>query len=156
MRHRGAPLLLLAERLERFSDLGPLEVTDLDRDPLQRPGGDRERRHEAGVAVARHDLGRNFIDLQTKLAADMLLDPRVDGGVRSHRTAHAADGGFVGRAPEATDRAIELRHPTRDLEAERGGLGDDTVGATRHQSLAMPDRQLRRRFARRCVRTIAA
>src|SRR5256886_16024793 len=92
VRHRGAPLLLLAERLERLSDLGALEVADLDRDPLQRPGGDRERRHEARVAVARHDLSRNFIDLQTKLAADLLLDPPVDGGVGSPRPPPPADG----------------------------------------------------------------
>src|SRR2546430_16578946 len=61
VRHRGAPLLLLAERLERLSDPGALEGTDLDRDPLQRAGGDRERRHEARGAVWGPPRGRNVI-----------------------------------------------------------------------------------------------
>src|SRR2546430_16809224 len=46
VRHRGAPLLLLAERLERLPYLGALVVMELDRYPLQRPRGDRARRHE--------------------------------------------------------------------------------------------------------------
>ena len=36
VRHRRAPLLLLAERLERLAHLAPLQVANLGRDPLQR------------------------------------------------------------------------------------------------------------------------
>ena len=44
VRHRAAALLPGAERLECLADLGALEVPDLDRDALERPAQDRERR----------------------------------------------------------------------------------------------------------------
>src|SRR5260370_11697790 len=37
VRHRRASLLLLAEWLERLSDLAPLQVANLDRDPFHGP-----------------------------------------------------------------------------------------------------------------------
>ena len=146
VRHRRASLLFLAEGFERLADLAALKVADLGRDSLQGPGSDGQRGHVAGMAVARHDLRRDDVDLEAQLAADMLLDARIDGCVCADGPADPAHPCFFGCALQASDRAVELGHPARDLEPKRDRLGDDAVGAASHQGAAVADRDLGRRL----------
>src|SRR6266542_308743 len=59
MWHRGRAFLSLAERLLDFADLGLLQAANLERELLERRAGDRERRHQLGVAIALDDLRRH-------------------------------------------------------------------------------------------------
>ena len=61
VRHRAAPCWPEPNGSNASPDLGALEVPDLDRDPLQRPAQDGERREQLGVPVAAHHLGRRRI-----------------------------------------------------------------------------------------------
>ena len=55
MGHRGAALLPGPERLHELPDLGVLEVPDLGREALERPAGDRDRRHDRPDKPHPHD-----------------------------------------------------------------------------------------------------
>ena len=68
VRHRRRALLALAERLLRLAHLGALQVADLGRDALERPGQDGERREEHRVAVARDDLGGDRLRRRARAA----------------------------------------------------------------------------------------
>ena len=59
VRHRRRALLPLVERLLDLADLGLLQAADLEGELLERGGGDGERRHQLGVAVALDDLRRH-------------------------------------------------------------------------------------------------
>ena len=59
VRHRRRALLALGERLLDLADLGLLEAADLERELLERRGGDGERRQQFGVAIALDDLRRH-------------------------------------------------------------------------------------------------
>ena len=62
MRHGRGALLPLAEIFLGLEHLGPLQMPDLGRQPLDRARHDGERREIDGVAVARDDLGRHRLD----------------------------------------------------------------------------------------------
>jgi hypothetical protein len=132
VRHRRAPLLLFAKRFERFTNLASLQVPDLGCDPLERPGREGKRRHEVRVPVTRYDLGRDSVRLEAELFADVILDLGVDRGVSADRATHPSDGCVVGGTSQALARAIELRHPTGNLEAEGDRLRHDAVGPPGH------------------------
>ena len=91
VRHRAAALLAGAERLERLPDLGALEVADLDRDPLERPAQDGERREELGVPVAADDLGRGRVRGESEPVEHVALDLGADVRVRADRARDRAD-----------------------------------------------------------------
>ena len=99
------------------------------------------------MTVARDNLRRHDVHLQAQLGTDVLLHLRVDGGVGSDRAADASDRGVVGRVPQPVHRAVELRHPTGDLEAERDRFRDDAVGPAGHQRAAVTDRKVGRGLA---------
>ena len=64
VRHRRRALLARAERLLDLAHLGPLEVADLGGEALEAGAGQRDRLEQLGVAVARHDLGRDVLGAQ--------------------------------------------------------------------------------------------
>ena len=57
MRHGGGTLLPFAEIFLGLEHLGPLQMPDLRRQPLDRARNHGERGEVGGVTVARHDLG---------------------------------------------------------------------------------------------------
>ena len=59
VRHRRAALLAGGERLGDLADLGPLQVTNLGRQPLDPARDHGKRGEEHGVPVARDHLGRD-------------------------------------------------------------------------------------------------
>src|SRR5450756_2339773 len=77
----------------------------------------------------------------------MLLHLRIDGGVRADSAAHPPDRHLVRGARQPLLRTVQLRHPTRDLETERDGLGHHAVSASGHERAAMADRQVGRGLA---------
>jgi len=77
----------------------------------------------------------------------VLLHARIDGRVRAHRAADAADARILGGRLQARDRAIQLRDPACDLETERDRFGDDAVRAAGHQRPAVLDGQVGRGLA---------
>ena len=58
VRHRRRALLPAPERLLDLAHLGAGEVADLEREPLERGGDERERAEQLGVPVALDDLRR--------------------------------------------------------------------------------------------------
>src|SRR6266566_2001298 len=98
-------------RLCGIAELAALQVADLGRDSLQCPGRKRERRHEARVAIPGHDLRRDGVWLQAQLCAYILLDARIDSGMRAHRAADATHRDVVGGALDTGPSAIQLGDP---------------------------------------------
>ena len=133
VRHGRAALLLLAKWFEDLPDLAALEVADLGGDPLEGTRHGRQREHEGRVHVARDDLSGDRVGAEAELSAHVLLDPRVDGGVRADGAAHATHGDLFGGALEPGLDPVKLGHPAGDLEAERGRLGNDAVSASGRQ-----------------------
>src|SRR6185503_20304456 len=123
----GRTLLPLRERFLDLADLGPSEMADLGRDRVEGRGGDRERRHELGVTVARDDLARGLGGAQPEPGAHLLLDARIDLRVRADRPADRADAHGLARPPEPVAVAVELERPERRLVAEAGRLRDDPM-----------------------------
>ena len=131
--HRARSLLPRPERLERLAHLGALKVPDLDRDALQRPAEDGERRQQLGVTVAAHDLGRGRVDGEADRVEDMALDRLAHVRMRADRPRDRADRDLLARPLEAERVAPELGVPAGGLEPERDRLGVDAVAAPDHR-----------------------
>src|ERR1700674_292243 len=144
--HCGAALLLLSERLEDLAELALLKETDLGRYSLQRSRHRRQRGHEARVPVPGYDLRRHCVRPEAELFADVLLDLRVDRGVRANRPADTTHRHLFGRTVETVRSPVELGHPACHLEAESYRLGDDAVRATPPQRSPGADNHLGRSF----------
>ena len=61
VRHRRGALLAGGERLFDLAHLGFLQVAHLGREALEAGAGDRDRRQQLRVAVARDDLGGDVL-----------------------------------------------------------------------------------------------
>ena len=68
VRHRGRSLLARAERLLDLAHLGALEVPDLGGEALEPRAGEGDGLQDLGVAVARHDLGRDVLGREAERA----------------------------------------------------------------------------------------
>ena len=100
------------------------------------------------MPVPRNHLSRHGVHLEAELLAYVLLDSWIDRRVRAHRAADPTDPGLFRRVLQTSERAIQLRDPACNFETKCDRLGDDAMGSAGHQSSAMPDGQLRSRFAR--------
>ena len=78
MRHRARALLALFERLLDLAYLRALQVPDLGREPLERRPGERNRREQLGMAVARHDLCRDGLAREPEPSHHGAFDGRVE------------------------------------------------------------------------------
>ncbi len=141
VRHGAGALLPLGERLLHLPDLGSRQVPDLGRDPIQRGGGDGERRDELRVAIALDHLGARLFGAQAKPGADELLDARIDGRVRADDAADRADAHRLPGAPQTFAVAIQLERQDRELVPEAGRLRVDPVRPPDHDGVAMPQRE---------------
>ena len=147
VRHRAGALLALAERLLRLQHLGALQAAHLERDLLQRGPRDGQRRAELGVAVALDDLGRHRLHAEAEVAADLVLELRLDMGEVADRPRQLADGDRLARPAQPLEVASGLDVPDGDLEAERGGLGVHPVGAADGQGVAVAQRERAQRLS---------
>ena len=151
VRHRRRALLAAAERLLDLAHLGPREVADLEREPLQRRRQQRERVQHLGVAVALEDLRRARRRLEPEPLAGDPLDLGIGGGVGADRAGQLADADPLERARDPDAVALERERPAGELEAERRRLGVDAVRPADRDRLAgapRPARSQRRARAR--------
>ena len=137
VRHRRRALLAFAERFLDFANLGLLQAANLERELLERRGGDGQRRQQLGVTIALDDLRRDRRRLQTKPLAHRLLDRRIEMRKRADRAGDFADADRLASAAHALDIAAKLGVPERQLQAERHHLGMDAVRAADHRRLPM-------------------
>ena len=127
VRHRRRALLSLAERLLHLAHLGAGEVADLGREPVERRGDERERGEELGVAVARDDLRRDRLRLETEPLAGDSLQLRIGDRVRPDRARELSEAHAGKRMLEAFPASVELERPAGELESEGGRLRVDAV-----------------------------
>ena len=133
VRHRRRSLLTGREVFLGLAHLAALQVADFDGEALDRAGDDTERGEEHGVAVARDDLRRDWLDRKTQLVGNMCLDTRVDVG-------EGADGARDRAGRDAAPRRLEPFAVARELgiglgqfQPEGGRLGMDAVAAANAQ-----------------------
>ncbi len=119
----------LREELLRFQHFGALQVTDLDREPLDRRCDHAKRREEHRVAVARDHLRRDRFDGEPHLGRHMRLDARVDVRERPDRARDRAGRDLLAGRSEPLLRAGKLRVGLRELEPEGHRLGMDGMRA---------------------------
>ena len=141
VRHRGRALLALAERLHHLGDLGPREVAYLERELLERGGGDRKRGQEFCVAVSLEDLRRGGSRVEPQPFAGDSLDLRVGRGVGPDGAGELADPHPLQRVLKAVAVAVELERPDGELEAEGRRLRVHAVRAADLERLAVLLRQ---------------
>ena len=115
VRHRRRALLALAERLLHLGHLGARQVPDLEREALERGGGDGERGEQLRVPVALDDLRRGRLGLEAEPLAGDALDLGVDRRVVADRARELADANALERARDAAPGAVELERPDREL-----------------------------------------
>ena len=125
VRHRRRALLALAERLLDLADLGLLQAADLERELLERRGGDRQRRQQLGVAIALDDLRGDRRRLQAEAPADVGLDRRRqvrEGADRARELADADDRRGRARRARCRGRSRRTTAPAsaRTSSARRG------------------------------------
>ena len=92
VRHGGAALLTLAERLLGLERIGLLQIANLGSDALAGGCGGGKNTGEIRMVVTGDNLRGQRIVNQTQVLADVLLDKRVDGAVGSHRAGNGAKG----------------------------------------------------------------
>ena len=108
---------------------GALQVADFRRQPLDRRRDDAQRGEIHGVAVARNDLGRDRLDLESHLTRHVGFDPRIDLGKSSDRAGDRAGRDLGACRDQALLGAGKLGIGDGELQPERGRLGMDAVGA---------------------------
>jgi hypothetical protein len=123
------PFWPLAKILLRLQHLGPLQMADFGRDPLDRGGDHAERGKEHRVAIARDDLGRHRFGHQAEPVADMRLDRRVDIGERADRARDRAGGDFGAGGLQPGAVAVHLGIHARKFQPKGGGFGMDAMAA---------------------------
>ena len=83
--------------------LGSRQVPDLEREPLERRRGQRQRRQQLRMPVALHDLRRGRLGLEPEPLARDALDLGIDRRVVPDRAGELPD-------PDARKRGREPRH----------------------------------------------
>lgn len=137
VRHGGAALLTLAERLLGLERIGLLQIANLGSDALAggRRGG--EDAGEVGMMVAGDDLrGQRVVD-QTQALADVLLDERLDGAVGADGTGDGTEGNILASVLKTIEIALELPRPRAELHTEGHRLGMNAVGAAGAERIAL-------------------
>ena len=137
VRHSGAALLPLAERLLGLERIGLLQIANLGRNALA--GGRRGGEHagKIGVMVAADDLRGQRIVNQTQVLADILLDKRLDGAVRADSTRDGTEGDVLAGILKTVQIALELPSPRAKLHAEGHRLGVNTVSTAGAERVAL-------------------
>jgi hypothetical protein len=117
------------ERLFGFQHLGALQVADLGGQALDRRGHDTQGREIGRVAVARDDLGRDWLDDQAHHLGHVLFNARIDIGEGADGARDRAGGDLELGHRQALLGALELGVVAGKLEAEGDRFGVDAVAA---------------------------
>ena len=128
MRHRAATGLSRAKRLGHFPDLTALQMAQFGGYPVQIGTQNRQGRQDFGVAVARHHLGRDWLNIQAQPPGHVGLDFGGNVGVIAHRTrdhSHRDAGTGMGQSLPV---AIKGSHEGQKAQPKAGGLGVNAVG----------------------------
>ena len=134
---RGA-LLAAPERLGDLPDLRPLQVTDLERDPLAGTGDDREAPEEGRMPIPGHDLGSDRLGPEPQAGTDRRLDFGRDVREGPDRARELPVGDLLAGRRQPPSIASELRVPARTLEPEGDRLRMDAMRAAHHDGVAVP------------------
>ena len=137
VRHRRRALLAAPERLLDLPHLGPGEMSDLEREPIQRGRKERERREELGVAIALEDLGRARRRLEAERLACDALDLWARRRVGADRAGELAHAHACEGVLDPLSVAGDLERPAGELEAEGRRLGVDSVGAADREGVGL-------------------
>ena len=140
VRHRRGALLAGGERLFDLAHLGFLQAADLGREALETGPGDRDRREQHRMAVARHDLGGDVLAPQPQPLHHPRLDRGRDRGVGADGARELAEGELRESVLETGDVAVGLEGEAGQPQAEGGGLGVDAVGAADAERVAVLQR----------------
>jgi hypothetical protein len=108
-------------------------VPDLGGEALEPSAGQRDRLEQLGVAVARHDLGRDRLGRQPEPRQHARLVSRAERRVGPDRAGDRARRGLRERALQPLGVAMGLEGEAGELEAERRRLRVDAVGAAHAQ-----------------------
>ncbi len=111
-----------------LADLGPLQVADLDRQPLEAGAGERDAEKQLGVAVAGDDLRGDVPRADPQARQYAGLELRVRRGVGPDGPREGTDGDLVEGLGEPQGVAVGLEGEAGQLDAERRRLGVDAVG----------------------------
>src|SRR6478609_8547278 len=123
MRHRRRAFLARRKILLDLADLGPLQVTNLGRQALDRGSDDRERGEIGGVAVAWNHLGGDRLRAQAEGARNVFLDAWVEVGEGAYRARQRRGPDLLTRGVQAAAGADKLGVGDGELHSERRRLG---------------------------------
>ena len=127
-------------------------MAELDGELLDHRADQRHRVHEAGVAIALHDLGRSRLEADAEPRAHGLLHGGIEVREGADGARDLADRGLVDRAREPLAVAAQRLVQHQQLQAEGRRLGVDAVRAADAGRV----RCSRARAAQRGERAIAA
>ena len=137
VRHGGAALLTLAERLLGLERIGLLQIANLGSDALAGGRGGGENAGEIGVMVAADNLRGQRVVNQTQVLADILLDKRFDGAVRANSARDGTEGNILAGVLKTIQIALEFPGPRAELHAEGHRLGVDAMSAAGTERVAL-------------------
>ena len=137
--HGRRPLLLRAEWLPDFGDLGGLPETDVGCELFQAAGENCQCRHEMRMPVAGDHLGGDRRHLQPKALQCPLLDPGINRGMGANRSGELAHPDLLPNGAQPGVGSLELIQPAGQDEPERKRFGVHPVGPPGHQRAALLD-----------------
>ena len=137
VRHGGAALLTLTERLLGLERIGLLQVANLGSDALTGGRGGGENAGKVGVMVAADNLRGQRVVNQAQVLADVLLDKRLDGAVRADSARDGTKGNILAGVLKTIQIALELPGPRAKLHAEGHRLGVDAMSAAGTERVAL-------------------
>src|SRR5436309_15297108 len=102
-------------------------MTDFRGEPLERACHYAKCSKKSSMAIARDDLARYRLDMQTQGMRHVFFDARIDIGKGADGARNGADGNLLTRRDQARPRTRKFRMESRQFETKRGRLRMDTV-----------------------------
>src|ERR1700722_8537076 len=102
-------------------------MPDLGRQSLDRRRDDAQRSKESRMAIARDHLGGDRLWLQVQFRRHINLDPRVDVGESADSAGNSAGRDLLARCDKPGASSAKFRVCEGEFEAERGGLGVNSM-----------------------------
>ena len=112
-----------------LAHFGALQVTDLDGEAFDRRRDQRQGHKELGMAVARDDLRRDRLGLETQFLCNVFLDPGIDIGECPDGARDRAGRDLLARRGEACAVARKLGVMPGEFQSEGRRLRVDAVAA---------------------------
>ena len=129
--------MALAETFFGLAHFGPLPMAHTERNLFDRSSEHRQGEEHFGVAIARHDLGRDRLGAQTERAQRCRFDRWIEIAVHTNGTGDLADRDGIHGLQHPRPRAQQLCVPASKRQACGYRLGVDAVRATDHRGLGV-------------------